>query len=59
MSDLAWLFVALIAVWAGIGAYLLSIGVRQRRLERRLQELQKASDALLTNAQSRRSDGES
>jgi CcmD family protein len=59
MSDLAWLFVALIAVWAGIGAYLLSIGVRQRRLERRLQELQKASDAPLTNAQSRRSDSES
>jgi CcmD family protein len=59
MSDLAWLFVALIAVWAGIGAYLLSIGVRQRRLERRLQELQKASDALLTNAQSPRSDSES
>jgi CcmD family protein len=59
MSDLAWLFVALIAVWAGIGAYLLSIGVRQRRLERRLQELQKPSDAPLTNAQSRRSDTES
>jgi CcmD family protein len=59
MSDLAWLFVALIAVWAGIGAYLLSIGVRQRRLEQRLQELQKPSDAPLTNAQSRRSDTES
>lgn len=59
MSDLAWLFVALIAVWVGIGAYLVSIGVRQRRLEHRLRELEKTSDAPLTNAQSRRSEGES
>jgi CcmD family protein len=43
MSDLAWLFVALCAVWAGIGAYLVSIGVRQHRLERRLQDLTRRS----------------
>jgi CcmD family protein len=39
MSDLAWLFVALLAVWVGIGAYLLSIAARQRTLERRLDAL--------------------
>ncbi|MGH2748251.1 MAG: CcmD family protein [Actinomycetota bacterium] len=39
MSDLAWLFVAFSAVWVGIGAYLLSIGMRQRKLERRLDDL--------------------
>jgi CcmD family protein len=43
MSELAWLFVALCAVWAGIGAYLVSIGVRQQRLERRLQDLTRRS----------------
>ncbi len=40
MSNEAWLFIAFMAVWAGIGAYLLSIGVRQRRIERRLEEIQ-------------------
>lgn len=40
MSDLAWLFVALMAVWIGIGAYLVSLGVRQKRIERRLRELE-------------------
>lgn len=39
MSDVAWLFVAFLAVWAGIGAYLASLAARQRRLERRLDEL--------------------
>ncbi|MBA3432380.1 MAG: CcmD family protein [Actinobacteria bacterium] len=39
MSDLVWLFVAFLAVWAGIGGYLLTIGSRQRRLERRLADL--------------------
>jgi CcmD family protein len=39
MSDVAWLFVAFAAVWALIGGYLLSIGLRQRNLERRLEEL--------------------
>ena len=39
MSDIAWLFVAFAAVWVAIGAYLLSISTRQRRLERRVEEL--------------------
>lgn len=39
MSDLAWLFVAMASVWVGIGGYLLSISARQRRLEQRLDEL--------------------
>ena len=39
MSDVAWLFVAFLAVWIGIGGYLLTIAARQRRLERRLAEL--------------------
>lgn len=39
MSDLAWLFVAFAAVWVAIGGYLLSISARQRRLERRLDDL--------------------
>lgn len=43
MSDLAWLFVAFSAVWVGIGAYLLSIGTRQRKLERRLDDLSRSS----------------
>jgi CcmD family protein len=44
MSDLTWLFIALAAVWAGIGAYLVSISVRQHRIERRLQEYSRRSD---------------
>lgn len=39
MSDVAWLFVAFAAVWVALGAYLLSIATRQRRLERRVDEL--------------------
>ena len=39
MSDLAWLFVAFAAVWVAIGAFLLSIAARQRRLERRLDDV--------------------
>ena len=39
MSEVAWLFVAFAAVWVALGAYLLSIASRQRRLERRLDDL--------------------
>jgi CcmD family protein len=39
MSNLTWMFIAFLAVWIGIGAYLISLGARQRRIERRLQEL--------------------
>ena len=40
MSDVAWLFVAFMAVWVSIGAYVLSIGLRQRALERRLKQIE-------------------
>ena len=39
MSEVAWLFVAFSAVWVALGAYLVSISTRQKRLERRLEEL--------------------
>ena len=39
MSEVAWLFVAFSAVWVALGAYLASISTRQKRLERRLEEL--------------------
>ena len=39
MSDTAWLFVAFAAVWVAIGGYLLSIAARQRRLERRVEDV--------------------
>lgn len=41
MSDIAWLFVAFAAVWVGLGAYLLSLSVRQKRLEERLRNLER------------------
>ena len=41
MSDLTWLFIAFAAVWIAIGAYLLSIQVRQKDLERRIEQLDK------------------
>lgn len=40
MSELAWLFVAFAAVWIGLGAYLVSLTIRQRRLEERLRNLE-------------------
>jgi CcmD family protein len=39
MSDLGWLAVAFLAVWAGIGGYVFILGRRQSRLEQRLSEL--------------------
>lgn len=39
MSDVGWLFVAMLAVWVGIGAYLVSIALRQRALERRIEQV--------------------
>jgi CcmD family protein len=59
MSDLTWLFIGLLTVWAGIGVYLASIATRQRRLEQRLEELRAAPDLPLTSAQSSRSEAES
>ena len=40
MSDVAWLFIAFAAVWLGLGAYLFSLGSRQKKLERRLKDLE-------------------
>ena len=39
MSDLAWLFVAFMAVWVAIGGYLATIAARQKRLDERLRDL--------------------
>ncbi len=43
MSELVWLFIAFIAVWAGLGVYLFSLNSRQRDLERRLKDLEPGS----------------
>ena len=40
MSNLAWLFVAFMAVWVAIGLYLLSIAARQKKLDQRLRDLE-------------------
>jgi CcmD family protein len=39
MSTLTWMFIAFAAVWVGIGGYLLSIALRQKRLEQRMEAL--------------------
>jgi CcmD family protein len=39
MSDVTWLFIALAVVWVGIGGYLMALGARQRKIERRIEEL--------------------
>ena len=39
MSDTAWLFVAFMVVWVALGAYLYSIAARQKKVDRRLDEL--------------------
>ncbi len=39
MSNTAWLFVAFAIVWLAIGAYLWSLGSRQKRLEAQLRRL--------------------
>jgi CcmD family protein len=40
MSDVAWLAVAFLAVWIGIGGYLAILGARQRSLEQRLHDIE-------------------
>ncbi len=39
MSEVAWLFVAVMAVWVGLGIYIATLAIRQRKLDRRLSEL--------------------
>ncbi len=46
MSDLAWLAVALLAVWMGIGGYAVTLMARQRRLEHKLDELARRDGGL-------------
>ena len=43
MSDIVWLFIAFLAVWVGLGIYLFSLGTRQKRLERRLEDIEPRS----------------
>ena len=43
MSELTWLFIAFLAVWVGLGLYLFSLGARQKKLERRLKDLEPRS----------------
>ena len=44
MSNLAWLFVAVMIVWIAIGGYLVSLSVRQRKLEARLAAITKPEE---------------
>ena len=50
MSDVGWLFVAFLVVWAGIGGYIATIHVRQARLERQLSALVHEQQEGSTNA---------
>ncbi len=43
MTELGWLFIAFLAVWLGIGAYLLTLSVRQKKIEERLARLESPS----------------
>jgi len=43
VSDIVWLFIAFLAVWVGLGIYLFSLGTRQKRLERRLEDIEPRS----------------
>ena len=42
MSETAWLFVAFMVVWVALGAYLYSIAARQKKVDRRLHDLDRA-----------------
>ena len=39
MSETSWLFVAFMVVWVALGAYLYSISARQKKVDERLEEL--------------------
>ena len=39
MSETSWLFVAFMVVWLALGAYLYSISARQKKVDKRLEEL--------------------
>ncbi|MEA2506135.1 MAG: hypothetical protein QOH48_753 [Actinomycetota bacterium] len=44
MSNLGWLFVAVMIVWLAIGLYLVTLSARQRKLETRIGQLSNADD---------------
>ena len=44
MSDVAWLAIALLAAWIAIGGYAATLVARQRRLERKLDDLTKRDE---------------
>ena len=43
MSETAWLFVAFMVVWVALGAYLFSISARQKKVDRRLEEMDRGN----------------
>jgi CcmD family protein len=44
VSDVAWLAIAFLMVWIGIGGYLAILGARQRSLEHRIQDMEARRD---------------
>jgi CcmD family protein len=44
VSNLAWLFVAVMIVWLAIGGYLVTLSVRQRKIEARIGQLSNGDD---------------
>jgi CcmD family protein len=44
MSDVAWLFIAFLAAWGIIGTYVILLGIRQRKLEDRVDALDRSQD---------------
>jgi CcmD family protein len=45
VSDVAWLAIAFLVVWIGIGGYLAILGARQRSLEQRIQDMEGRRDS--------------
>ena len=45
MSNLVWLFFVVMIVWIAIGAYLVSLSFRQRKLEARMAEISSSEDS--------------
>ena len=56
MSNTVWLFIAFAIVWIAIGAYLWSLGSRQKRLETQLQQLGEAAQRQGARTDARASD---
>jgi len=42
VTDTAWLFAAFMVVWVALGAYLYSIAARQKKVDERLREADRA-----------------